>query len=100
MTVVTCLEESWERLDARALKPMLGRFGEATGLLGMNKRIGCCDPRCWAAGAAYAEAGFTPPSPTWPFSERAIAQAAEDEHDAPRAADALRCLPPPLPRIG
>ena len=77
MTVVTCLEESWERLDARALKPMLGRFGEATGLLGMNKQSAAATLIAARLAPAYAEAGFTPPSPTWPFSERAIAQAAE-----------------------
>lgn len=77
MTVVACLEDSWERLSARGLKPMADRFGEPTGLLGMNKRSAAANLIAGRLGPAFAEAGFTPPSPTWPFSERAITQAAE-----------------------
>ena len=76
MTVIACLEESWERLQERALKPLLQRYVTPVVLRGMNDRT--------AAGAlirarlapAYAEAGFEPPHPTWPFSDAAIAAAA------------------------
>jgi hypothetical protein len=77
MTVVTCLEDSWERLSARGLKPMTDRFGEPTGLLGMNKLSAATALVAGRLGPAYAEVAFAPPSPIWPFSERAIAQASD-----------------------
>ncbi|MCJ2095779.1 ATP-binding protein [Methylobacterium sp. J-072] len=76
MTVVTCLEESWARLTARSLTPMLGRFGEPTVLLGMNEQAAAAALVAGRLAPAYAETGFEAPSPTWPFSARAIAEAA------------------------
>lgn len=76
MTVVTCLQESWERLATRSLAPMLGRFAEPTVLLGMNERAAAAALVADRLAPAYAEAGFKARSPTWPFSERAIAAAA------------------------
>ena len=77
MTVVTALSDSWERLSARGLKPMRDRFGEPVVLVGMNKRSAAAALIAGRLEPAYAEAGFTPPFPTWPFSERSIAQASE-----------------------
>ena len=76
MTVVTCLQESWERLTARGLQPMRERFAEATALVGMNERAAAAALIASRLEPAYAEAGFSAPSPTWPFSARAIANAA------------------------
>ncbi|CAM2768686.1 helicase HerA domain-containing protein [Methylobacterium mesophilicum] len=76
MTVMTCLQESWERLEARALSSMRERFAEATGLVGMNERAAAAALVAGRLAPAYAEAGYVPPFPTWPFSERALADAA------------------------
>ncbi|MCJ2136006.1 ATP-binding protein [Methylobacterium sp. J-026] len=76
MTVVTCLEESWERLSARSLTPMPDRFAEPMGLLGMNERAAAAALVAGRLAPAYAEAGFKAKSPTWPFGEPAIAAAA------------------------
>ncbi|GJD49723.1 hypothetical protein OPKNFCMD_2456 [Methylobacterium crusticola] len=76
MTVVTCLQESWERLLDRALRPMRERFGEPTLLSGMNERAAAAALVAGRLAPACAEVGFAPPSRTWPFSERAIADAA------------------------
>ncbi|KQT57618.1 AAA family ATPase [Methylobacterium sp. Leaf456] len=76
MSVVTCLEESWARLSARSLQPMLQRFGELKVLVGMNEREAALALVAGRLAPAYAAAGFAPPFPTWPFTERAIAEAA------------------------
>ena len=76
MTVVTCLEESWERLDARALKPMLGRFTEAQTLRSVTERAAAAALVTSRLRPAYEEAGFTPAYATWPFSSDALAEAA------------------------
>lgn len=76
MTVVTCLYDSWTRLEAWGVKSARDRFEAAEHLVGMNDRA--------AAGAlirarlapAYREAGFAPLYPTWPFSDAVIAEAA------------------------
>ncbi|MCP1547248.1 MULTISPECIES: helicase HerA domain-containing protein [Methylorubrum] len=77
MTVVTCLQESWLRLCARAMTPVLQRFAEPVGLVGMNERAAATALIAGRLGPAYAEADFAPASPTWPFSERAIAEASD-----------------------
>ncbi|GJE61008.1 helicase HerA domain-containing protein [Methylobacterium trifolii] len=76
MTVVTCLEESWERLCTRGLTPMLERFAEPTGLVGMNDKAAAAALVADRLRPAYAEAGFEPPTELWPFNERVIAEAA------------------------
>ncbi|GJD44201.1 hypothetical protein AFCDBAGC_2066 [Methylobacterium cerastii] len=76
MTVVTCLEESWDRLDARALTPMKGRFTEAQTLRGMTDQAAAAALIVGRLQPAYAEADFAPSFPTWPFSDGAIAAAA------------------------
>ena len=76
MTLVTCLQDSWERLQARALTPLLQRFAPPTGLVGMNDRAAAAALVADRLAPAYAEAGFVPPSRTWPFSDAAIAAAA------------------------
>ncbi|MGU3360328.1 helicase HerA domain-containing protein [Methylobacterium sp. M6A4_1b] len=76
MTVVTCLQESWERIKVRGLQPMRERFGEPRGLVGMNERSAATALISGRLATAYAETGFQAPTETWPFGERAIAEAA------------------------
>ena len=76
MTLITCLQDSWEHLQARALTPLLQRFAPPIGLVGMNDRAAAAALVADRLAPAYAEAGFVPPSQTWPFSDAAIAAAA------------------------
>nr|WP_042669361.1 DUF87 domain-containing protein [Methylobacterium sp. B34] len=76
MTVVACLQESWAQLGTRGLRPMLDRFAQATALVGMNDRAAAAAVVAGRLEPAYADASFVPPFPTWPFSARAIADAA------------------------
>jgi Helicase HerA, central domain len=77
MTLVTCLQDSWERLQARALTPLLQRFAPPVGLVGVSDRAAAAALIAGRLAPAYAAAGFTPPGRTWPFSAAAIAGAAE-----------------------
>jgi hypothetical protein len=76
MTVVTCLQESWDRLETRGLRSMRERFGQPQALTGMNERAAASALIAGRLAPAYAEAGFTAATPTWPFGEQAIADAA------------------------
>lgn len=76
MTVIACLQDSWMRLQERAVKPMMARYVEPVALQGMNDRVAAAALIRARLAPAYAEAGFEPPSPTWPFGEEAIAAAA------------------------
>ncbi|ACA19440.1 AAA ATPase [Methylobacterium sp. 4-46] len=75
-TVVTCLVDSWERIRENGLRSGTERFEPPVALLGMNDRRAASALVVDRLGRAYAEAGFTPPFPTWPFGEVAIAEAA------------------------
>ncbi|MGX7704782.1 helicase HerA domain-containing protein [Methylobacterium sp. Gmos1] len=76
MTLVTCLTDSWRRLEERGLKSAMDRFEPPVVLTGLNKPAAAAALIRARLAPAYAEAGFTPPSPTWPFGEAAIAAAA------------------------
>ncbi|MGE7418892.1 ATP-binding protein, partial [Methylobacterium tarhaniae] len=76
MTLITCLTDSWRRLEERGLKSAMDRFEPPVLLTGMNKPAAAAALIRGRLAPAYAEAGFAPPSPTWPFSEAAIAAAA------------------------
>ncbi|AWN46148.1 AAA family ATPase [Methylobacterium terrae] len=75
MTLVTCLTDSWRRLAERGLKSAFDRFEPPTVLEGLNVPAAAAALIRSRLGPAYAEAGFTPPFPTWPFSEAAITAA-------------------------
>ncbi|QRE77450.1 helicase HerA domain-containing protein [Methylobacterium aquaticum] len=75
MTLVTCLTDSWRRLQERGMKSAFDRFEPPMLLTGMNTPAATAALIRGRLAPAYAEAGFTPPSPTWPFSETAIAAA-------------------------
>ncbi|MDP4025210.1 ATP-binding protein [Methylobacterium sp. NEAU 140] len=76
MTVITCLQDSWARLEERGLAPFRQRFEPPHALVGMNDRAGAAALIRARLAPAYREAGFEPPHPTWPFGEAAIAAAA------------------------
>ncbi|WP_279358041.1 ATP-binding protein [Methylobacterium indicum] len=76
MTLITCLPESWQRLEARGLKSALDRFDPPVLLEGLNRPAAAAALIRGRLAPAYAEAGFAPPFPTWPFDEAAIAAAA------------------------
>ncbi len=75
MTLITCLTDSWRRLEERGLKSAFDRFEPPVVLTGMNKPAAAAALIRGRLAPAYAEAGFTPPFPTWPFGEAAIAAA-------------------------
>jgi hypothetical protein len=78
MTLITCLTDSWRRLEERGLKSAMDRFEPPVLLTGMNKPAAATALIRARLAPAYAEAGFAPPSPTWPFSESAIVAAARN----------------------
>ncbi|UHC13897.1 ATP-binding protein [Methylobacterium currus] len=78
MTIVTCLADSWLRMEERGLAPFRQRFGTPVALSGMKDQAAATALIRSRLEPAYAEAGFTPPFPTWPFSEAAIAAAARN----------------------
>ncbi|MCW2318423.1 hypothetical protein M2322_003992 [Rhodoblastus acidophilus] len=74
MTVVTCLDQTWAILSARALGAAVQRFAQGPRL----------DSAPWDEAAiasligrrlapAFARLGAQPPYPSWPFSPQAIA---------------------------
>ncbi|KNY19525.1 ATP-binding protein [Methylobacterium sp. ARG-1] len=77
MTVMTCLQDSWIRLEERAAKPLLDRFEAPIALQGMNDKVAAAALIRGRLAPAYRAAGFVPPHPEWPFSPAAIAEAAE-----------------------
>ncbi|WP_298966345.1 ATP-binding protein [uncultured Methylobacterium sp.] len=76
MTVVTCLQDSWARIEERGLRSAQQRFETPFLLQGMNDRMAAAALIRDRLAPAYREAGFAPSSPTWPFTDRAIAEAA------------------------
>ncbi|TGD95889.1 ATP-binding protein [Methylobacterium nonmethylotrophicum] len=76
MTLITCLTDSWRRLEERGLKSAMDRFEAPVLLTGMNKPAAAAALIRSRLAPAYAATGFTPPFPTWPFGESAIAAAA------------------------
>ncbi len=73
MTVLACLEGSWERLKNRGTKPFVDRFApDVIGLKGMNNRKAAAGLIAARLAPAYAEEDVTPPYATWPFAQSAI----------------------------
>jgi len=73
LTVLSCLESSWEVLQNRVLVTALDRFDSPLLLRGIepgDKAKGLVAARMAPASAA---ASFAPPYPTWPFTEQAFA---------------------------
>lgn len=76
MTVVTCLTETWEVLRQKAPRAALDRFAVAP--LRLNAiaagRSAVADLVALRLAPAYARHGVVPPTPTWPFTETALAE--------------------------
>ncbi|NGM35925.1 ATP-binding protein [Methylobacterium sp. DB0501] len=89
MTLVTCLSDSWHRLQERGLKSAFDRFDPPLILEGLNEAAAAAALIRSRLAPAYADAGFAPPFPTWPFSEAAI-RAASDAAMRPRTL-LMRC---------
>ncbi len=77
MTVMTCLNQSWEQLKARGTQPLMGRFMAPIGLVGMNDAEAAAGLVAGRLAPAFAEVGFVPPYPTFPFTRSAIDAVAE-----------------------
>ncbi len=76
MTVVTCLERTWSLIADRALLAATQRFARPKLLLAMADPDSVGRLIAGRLAPAYAEAGFAPPYPAWPFSPAAVAGAA------------------------
>ncbi|MBV6489210.1 MAG: DUF853 family protein [Pseudorhodoplanes sp.] len=76
LTVVTCLHDSWNVLEARGLSSFRQRFRDPIPLHGMNKITAVYELIVGRTAPAYAKTDFSPPFPSWPFSEHAIESAA------------------------
>ncbi|OGT88132.1 MAG: hypothetical protein A2286_03670 [Gammaproteobacteria bacterium RIFOXYA12_FULL_61_12] len=67
MTLVSCLEATWEILKERALRSATQRFHEPTLLSPITQRETAEIIVRNRLESAYAERGFHPAYPTWPF---------------------------------
>lgn len=76
MAVIACLSDSWQVLKDRGLASSLQRFQEPVVLRGMADPATVRDLIVSRLAPAYANAHFTPPFPSWPFSAAAIDSAA------------------------
>lgn len=73
MTVVSCLEATWQILSSRSIKPVEGRFHPHPEILKPIKRTAIAEALVRKRlGAAYDKTGFTPPYPSWPFRSEAF----------------------------
>ncbi|WP_237477659.1 helicase HerA domain-containing protein [Lichenibacterium dinghuense] len=85
MTVLACLEESWNRLRSRGTKAFEQRLTPPAPvqLIGMNDRRAAAGLVAGRLAPAYAEVGHVPTYPTWPFP-RAVIDAAASTGIMPR----------------
>ncbi len=72
MTVVSCLEDSWNILKDKALVSATQRFHEPIFLKPINKQEMAEAILRNRLAPVYANHGFTPPYPTWPFRPEAF----------------------------
>jgi hypothetical protein len=75
-TIITCLYDSWEVIKERGMTSALQRFDVPISLVGMNDKAAVTTLIVNRLTPAYKAARFTPPFPSWPFSEAAIDSAA------------------------
>ena len=74
VTVLTCLEATWEIIKSKAIASAPQRFRDVTLLKGLNGREAGERLIATRLSGAYATRGFTPPYPTWPFPPQEIAK--------------------------
>ena len=75
-TLISCLFDSWKLLEEQGLKPFLERFDDPIPMQGMNDGSAISSLIVSRLSPAYEKTRFTPPFPSWPFSEGAIDTAA------------------------
>ncbi|MGH8628488.1 MAG: hypothetical protein ACREYC_25565 [Gammaproteobacteria bacterium] len=72
MTVVSCLQDTWPIIKARAVESAPQRFQQLPVLEGVNSQDIVENLIGGRLDAAYAETGFRPLYRTWPFRPQAI----------------------------
>ncbi|RJF74283.1 helicase HerA domain-containing protein [Rhodopseudomonas palustris] len=76
MTVVTCLFNSWQALQRTGLTPFAQRYREPLNLREMKDPADIRSLIVSRLAPAYESLNFTPPYPSWPFTDKAIEAAA------------------------
>lgn len=77
LAVVSCLEQTWEKLEATALKSAIHRYEAPRLLRGLSNAAMAEHLVIERLTTAYDRVGFTPPYPRWPFAPAAFASIAE-----------------------
>lgn len=77
LAVVSCLEETWEKLRNTALKSTTHRYEDQRPLANLPDAAMAEHLVSARLDAGYAHAGFTPPYPRWPFAPSAFASIAQ-----------------------
>ena len=72
MTVVTCLEGTWEILKKRSLHSAMQRFAAPRKLANVQESNIVARLIATRLNPTYAKLEFQPPFPTWPFTPKAI----------------------------
>ena len=72
MTVVTCLEGTWEILKERSLHSAMQRFAAPRELANVQEPSVVGRLIATRLNPTYAKLEFQPPFPTWPFTPKAI----------------------------
>lgn len=75
LTVLSCLNETWQVLLERGLRPAIHRFNDARIISSVQDTELIEGIVARRLEHAYADTGFHPPYPTWPFSQHALASA-------------------------
>ena len=98
LTVVSCVESTWEILSKTVLRTYVDRFRPAQRLDAVGD---ASIARAIVAGrlaAGYALAGFDPPHATWPFHAQAFGES--DDEQPSRGVEKVRGISPTLPDSG
>ncbi len=77
LAVVTCLEDTWDKLKATALMSAMHRYEEQRALSSLSNAATAEHLVSERLTAAYERVGFTPPYPRWPFATTAFASIAQ-----------------------
>lgn len=78
LAVVSCLQQTWERLEAIALKSAMHRYEALRSLEPLSTAAMTEHLVSARLAAAYERVGFTPPYVQWPFAPAAFASIAKD----------------------
>ncbi|MFZ4658993.1 MAG: helicase HerA domain-containing protein [Caldilineaceae bacterium] len=77
LSLVACLEETWNILSTKVSAPVKGRFHEPLILTKLLAKETAQQLVARRLQEAYQCAGFVPPYPTWPFAANFFVEAAE-----------------------